>query len=139
MKDIIFRGKRKDNGSWIEGSVVIRGKQCFIFTGETKVFDYVNWIWYEVELETVCQYTGLKDKNGKKVYENDIVKINDDVKEAFRISDGVVVYRAGSFIVGDGNMLSSLFTIADFNYVLRGEVIGNIFDNPELLRGVELG
>lgn len=137
MREILFRGKRKDNSEWICGSLVIRGNQYFIFTGEIKNFGgMINWIWYETNPEIVCQYTGLTDRNGRKIFEGDIVKINNDVKEAFEISDGAVIYRGGSFIVGNssGNgTLNSLFAITDINYVLRGEVIGNIFDNPELI------
>lgn len=83
----------------------------------------------------------MPDKNRRKIFEGDIIKVDDDVKEAFKISDGAVVYRGGSFIIGDskGNesLLNSLFAITDIYYALRGEVIGNIFDNPELIGGKE--
>lgn len=134
-REILFRGKRIDNGEWVEGYVVVYPsgkmevhKKC------TQPPDIL--LVCETDPETVCQYTGLTDKNGRKIFEGDIVKINNDVKEAFEISDGAVVYRGGSFIVGGSNgngTLNSLFAITDINYVLRGEVIGNIFDNPELI------
>lgn len=132
MKEILFRGKhihtlpenKHLDGIWVYGYLCDK--------------DYINSPEDEflVDPETVCQYTGMSDKNGKKVFEGDIVKINNDVKEAFGISDGAVVYCGGSFIIGNSGRnrtLNSLFVIADINYVIRGEVIGNIFDNPELV------
>lgn len=85
----------------------------------------------------LMQYTGLKDKNGKEIYEGDIVKIDDDVAKVFKIkSIGKVKYFEGLFLVQNGDiigLLSSLFALSNINYRLRGRVIGNIYDNPELL------
>ena len=133
MREILFRGKHihvhhKNNhldGRWIEG----------YFADKNHINSPELEGEFLVDPETICQYTGLADKNGRKIFEGDVVKINDDVKEKFDISDGAVIYRGGSFIIGsDGGTLNSLFVIADFNYVFRGEVIGNIFDNPELMK-----
>lgn len=145
MREILFRAKhiralpqsKHLGGIWVYGYL---SDENYINTIDEDEYGGKFTSEMLIDPSTVCQYTGLKDKNGKKVYENDIVKINDDVKETFRISDGVVVYRGGSFIIGDGNngTLNSLFVIADINYALRGEVIGNIFDTPQLLKGVEL-
>jgi len=85
----------------------------------------------------LMQYTGLKDKNGKEIYEGDIVKIDKDVAEMFQVNlKGVIKYIGGSFIVYDKStysLLSTMYNLTDCNYCLRGEVIGNIYDNPELL------
>lgn len=145
-REILFRGKRVDNSKWAEGwyctkktghyegDRFVEGMQHIIIISMTGG----GYQYAVVDPRTVCQYTGLTDKNEKKIFEGDIVKINNDVKEAFEISDGAVVYRGGSFIIGGSNgngTLNSLFAITDINYVLRGEVIGNIFDNPAFLEG----
>ena len=133
MREILFRGKSVLNGEWLFGNFLKTDDGVFVIQN----FDpFGGLAKYEVDHNAVCQYTGLTDKNGRKIFEGDIVKINDDIKEAFGISDGAVVYRGGSFIIGNSSgsgTLNSLFAITDINYVFRGEVIGNIFDNPELI------
>lgn len=73
----------------------------------------------------------ILDQNGVEIYDGDIVKINPDVEEMFRVKSGKVYYRGGAFFIGSGeSFLNSIYTLVDFKYVLRGSVIGNIHDNP---------
>lgn len=144
MREILFRGKRLSDGEWVTGYYIQptyhwhkRGiHKDWIACGAVSNGGWLNLLQkYAVIPETVGQYTGLTDKNGKKIFEGDIVRVDDDVKETFpQVEDGDVRFARGGFFVGSyGDILRSLDVIADFKGVLRGEVIGNIHDNPELL------
>ena len=126
MRDITFRARRTDNGEWVEGNLVWIKKlndepyQCFIISHlaymEYGEFDDT----YQVLPETVGQYTGLIDKNGKKIFEGDIVK-----NEFGEIDK--VAFLFGRFLPFNRYPEYKCF------YCERCEVIGNIHDNPELL------
>ena len=129
MREILFRGKRETDGEWICG-MPCATEQSGIYaiqTLEGGIFDVIP--------ETVGQYTGLTDRHGKKIFEGDIVRLDEDVKRMFNVNDGEVVYARGGFHVGNCALLSSLNAIASYNWVLRGEVIGNVHDNSGLLEG----
>lgn len=119
----LYRGKEKPNGEWIEGFLV-------------DAQHIGNWVEaHPVDPETVGECSGVPDKHGKLIYEDDIVRIDDDVKEMFpQVEDGPVRFSRGGFFVGCyGDILRSFDVIADYRGVFRGEIIGNIHDNPELL------
>jgi len=120
MREIKFRGKRVDNGQWVYGDITR------IFPAG-KIIGIVDWefrIVHEVDPETVGQYTGLKDKNGIEIYEGDIIRI-----EGF--SEPMTVYfKDGCF--GWGKQHYGKYSFDPFG-IEQLEVIGNIFDNPELL------
>lgn len=144
MREILFKAKRIDNGEWVEGSLVVRGEQYFIFTGETKMFGYMmNWVWHEVDPSTICQYTGLTDKNGNKIWENDIVRLYGqdtmnkyDWKAVVEFGNPNGVYWWGFQLnpIGEFEYNTDILCWIDMEEVnIYCEVIGNIFDNKELL------
>lgn len=120
MREILFRGKRKDYGTWVEGYYV----HNFWNNGEDTIH-LVDGGCCTVMPETVCQYTGLTDKNGRKIFEGDIIKYN--------MSNGIgmVEWYHGAYTgwyVDDTRMGEQQFTNEMWN---KCEVIGNIFDNPD--------
>lgn len=129
MKRIhLYRGKRLDNGQWVEGSPI--GEDVIV--GKIVDFDedyFTTEFWYKVDPETVGQFTGRYDKNDKEIFERDIV-----VNKNIHGKKWLVEYRTDSEYVGFvlkevGTNGISLFT--SWNDI---EVIGNIHDNKELLK-----
>lgn len=116
MRKYLFRGKRINNGEWVEGTLFQPGKELNPFIMLTNKHGEA----YEVDPETVGQYTGMKDKNGKNVFEGDIVGVDGKCYE-------VLTEKGCWIIVADG--WDFLATNND-----EIEVIGNIHDNPELLK-----
>lgn len=128
MREILFRGKTLISGRWIDGDL----RQWS--SGNVGICDRAtNWT-YKVDPDTVGQYTGLKDKDGKPIVEGDVVHMN---SKKFQLSGhGVVVYRNGSFAIDDRkrNRLYPFMQNGQYN---AGDyrVDGNVHDNPELLGG----
>ena len=120
MREIKFRGK-SGGGKWVYGDLASSryGNPCI--GGITK-------IWSVVKKDTVGQYTGMKDSNEKEVYEGDIVSTYDEDEELATIEWGDDTLK---FMVTHGNVCSDLGEY----YPREIEVIGNIYDNPELLGG----
>ena len=137
MREILFRGKcieGVDDGKWVEGYV---SGPCETDTEKGIVSYYFMAVDGQggpkeciVSAETVCQYTGLTDKNGRKIFEGDIVK------DTSIHTIGKVFYWGyeGRFAVDDIYDGKQLYTGEMWEDV---EVIGNIFDNPELLKGAQ--
>lgn len=152
-REILFKAKRKDNGEWVEGYYIYHIKRTICPSGDSvKPEDeqhvimqdgFSDWnmprgtVVYEIDQETLCQHTGLTDKNGKKIWENDIIKCLKR-KEGYDIYK--VVWRKwyadfgvepikpkyeAQYPIG----LSDGATLHGRDY----KVIGNIFDNPDLL------
>lgn len=153
MREILFKAKRVDNGEWIEGSLIdldIDSGYCYIVPPYKKasILPIIFLITDRMKLvdpETLCQFTGLCDKNGKKIWESDIISYqrdnddcpfpNKDTKKRF----GKVFYQGfrSTFAIGMGRNGSRSINDDLWKYVQNGnrvEVIGNIFDNPELLQ-----
>lgn len=130
MREILFRGKRIDNGEWVYGDLVQSPACCVVQIYEQDLCGDN----FSVDPTTVGQYTGLTDKNGKKIFEGDILQIyegsEDDgykIREVYSYSGVLCVdYETSEW---DFNALAFL----DGDNVFTFEVIGNIHDNPELL------
>ena len=139
MREILFRGK-KQNGEWLHGDLVHYGDKILVFSENAQNSpDY-----YEVIHETVGQFTGLTDKNGVKIFEDDILE---DIKGS------VLVVKFGQFKAGKDNWDIEYNPIGFYilfsdggtycinlhgdGYAIKAEdcsTIGNIHDNPELLK-----
>lgn len=144
----LFRAKRKDNGEWVERSLIISGESCFISTGRVNVkglvaCDKLCFEIFEVIPETVCEWTGLEDKNGKKVFEGDIVKTHYANTNKTEFIEQVIFeggcFRAQAKYKDNSSHSAPLYdgtphlAIDKSVYMDSVEVIGNIHDNPELL------
>lgn len=126
MEDrFLFRGKRKDNGEWTEGFLLKRWDGLWIFSIDEKFADFII-------PSTICQCTGLKDKNGKLIWENDICDRKEQYPEIveYRNGDWTLDYSYASYKESGVCYCNLGFYTEERKCV---EVIGNIFDNPELL------
>ncbi len=130
MHEILFRGKRKDNGDWIEGYLFKTWDKAYILWGITN--DIPNMI--EVIPETVGHYTGLTDINSTKIYEGDILRTGTRM--------GYILFAKGCFRFRWKNFdkyrddFFKTCIITEHGSFRELEVIGNIHDNSELLKGV---
>lgn len=131
MREILFRGKCCTTGEWVEGFLGIEVPDDYVI----QQFSFDEYFasecidQYSVKLETVGQYTGLTDKNGRKIFEGDIVNYNGSIHKVvfenrcYNARFGIVVEEEETWSFG----------MSVPPYLM--EVIGNIHDNPELLKG----
>ena len=135
MREILFRGKRVDNGEWIQGDIV-----QFPVHGVVRIVEQEpSYKDAEVDSDTVGQYTGLTDKNGRKIFEGDIIHLEYSQVffggEYFGEYTAEVSYKEGCFITDGTNNGDEIETpLSGFDND-ELEIIGNIHDNPELLGG----
>jgi uncharacterized phage protein (TIGR01671 family) len=137
MREILFRGKRKDNGEWVFGwySCITKGAHydpidnAHFITTSVKLDngEIILTGMFEVDPDTVEHYTGLLDKNETKIFEGDIVKHKDG--RAFKITWHDRAFCLTADIIGTSSRFETLWNL----YSDEIEVIGNIHDNPELL------
>lgn len=146
MREILFKAKRKDNGEWVEGCYAESKVKTFIGIDISTGIDVFEVFctpiirWIEVDPETLCQFTGRCDKNGKKFWENDIIKyhfgeIYAPIKYGYyqNCFDSQKTEHVGFYVdwTGDKCLRKDLGYWIDMVYAMP---VGNTFDNPELLQ-----
>ena len=139
MREILFKAKRIDNGEWVEGFLIkdLHREEWYIgylFGGGAHDTDVA-----QIDPDTLCQYTGLADKNGQKIWENDVVKYHfgNDVApikfgEYQSCFDSIKAGHIGFYL--DWDCKKALRK--DLGYwvnIIDCNVVGNLFDHPELL------
>ena len=124
MREILFRGKREDNGKWVEGFYT--ENSISYFSGAPVIEDNVGD--YMVERDTVGQYIGMKDKNGKKIFEGDIIIGKFFMHERSRTY--ITVYENNGYYFKAIDEDTS-YHPSNIDSIT---IIGNIHDNPELSR-----
>lgn len=149
MREILFRGKRVDNGEWVYGDLIQSGEKHRPIDREDIPFSNSYIIrkttpsytdgclkgceWFlsshavHVDPATVGQYTGLKDKNGQRIFEGDILNTTNCNSRIWYVD-----YKHATFCCNQGNIDYSC-ALDEFTKCSKVEVIGNIHDNPELI------
>ena len=140
MREFLFRGKRVDTGRWIEGSL-------WYYLGVPKILSAANVVGYDVHPDSVGQFVGLTDKNGKKIFEWDVIKFHKFRGEPDWV--GVISYEHSQYVVTGRMPVAYEKRIGEepfycpFEVSLSGidkdtiRVIGNTHDTPELVRRSE--
>lgn len=135
MREIKFRGRRLDNGEWVYGFVFMQDGKAYIITDLTPC----GFIKHEVDPATVGLSTGMKDKNGREVYEGDIINwLMYRMDRKGYIEEGRVEFRTNE----QATVVINKLTTRDGRESVRNilncsndlKVVGNIHDNPELLK-----
>ena len=141
MREILFRGKSADGGKWYEGFFCGRNSDGPFgpMIDEPNIIKYDTGFWVKVDPETVGQYTGLKDKNGKQIFEGDVLKVwCEENPEEYYFTK---VWAQGTTLCVDVMGEDYDYTAVAFADDIWNdasqmvEIIGNIHDNPELLKG----
>lgn len=137
MREILFRAKRIDNGEWVEG------QYAYILNPLTEsgepikhlICNGTNIFNNEIDPETLCQYTGLKDKNGNRIWENDIVSFIDMTSTESGYCERNCFGRVAWDIEEACFFVTDRLSSESWEVLQDCYAVGNIFDNPELLKG----
>lgn len=150
MREILFRGKCIDNGEWVEGYYYKMSETTYCFKEDyerkpVSEHHYIlqermtDWglpnqiVQIEIDSETLCQFTGLCDKNGKKVWENDILMAHLDESYPEDATYETVEWNVAGWVTHETDSTDRQY-LDEFD-LEHYEAIGNIFDNPELAQG----
>lgn len=135
QREILFCGKRLDNGEWVSGALICQDDRCFINpqTNGTVYCHCVNGRWIfgdylEVDPDTVGQYTGREDKNGKKVFDGDVIRRDDG--RTFHVVWSDLFLKWDAHLVG----VLGIWNLDVVRSKGPCEIVGNIWDDPGLGR-----
>lgn len=139
MREILFKAKRIDNGEWVEGCYVTSDGKSFICMDIVEHYCVIALRWFEIDPETLCQFTGLCDKKGKKIWENDILMAHLDESYPDDVTYKTVEWGVAGWVAHETSSIDREYGSVDREYLdefdlEHFEVVGNIFDNPELLQ-----
>ena len=160
MREILFKAKRADIGEWVEGYYIYHINRTICPFGDSiKPEDeqhvimqdgFSDWnmprdtVHFDIIPKTLCQYTGLQDKNGKRIWENDIVLLREEIEDyewkatvKFGNPNGEYNWGWQLVPVGECEMNKDILLWIDMD-IANCEVIGNIFDNPEQIRQTDI-
>lgn len=149
MREILFKAKRTDNGEWVEGYYYKMSETTYCFKEDYErkpvpKHHYIlqermtDWglpnliVQIEIDPETLCQFIGLCDKNGKRIWENDVLMTHLDESYQEDTTYKTVEYGVAGWVTHEANSLDREY-LDEFD-TEHFEVVGNIFDNPELLQ-----
>ena len=140
MRNILFRGKRLDNGEWVYGSLLLIGNLAYIYVGDSCPSEVnFEYEFIDVDPATVGQYTGLKDKKWTMIFEGDILLLSDGKSH----SEDVVVEHGLYGWTFYNPQTATFYSDGSHTYIAvencrfmfgTGVVIGNIHDHPDLLK-----
>ena len=142
MREVLFRGKRADNGEWVEG-FLLKGNRTYIVTSEAINYMVVSLSYIasvqlvEVDPATVGQFTGLTDKNGKRIFEGDVIKTKTGrlCVVYWFFSPSFCGWDLKPVDTADNSLQTSAPPAYDLYLQEILEVIGNIHDNPDNCQG----
>ena len=144
MREILFRGKKLSNGEWVQGhyfeTITKHIHHNIVVPDSMAVLGYIN---YEVDIQTVSEYTGLNDLNGIPIFEGDIIKHYNKIEYGHSSSFDVgLVYWDEEELGWKRTGQSESQYIKNHGYILTNkskyEVIGNIYDNPDLISSISI-
>ena len=133
MREILFKAKRIGDDGWVEG--YYQKRHNFLGNEEHLIFpvdSHTVWEYTEINPETLCQFTGLCDKNGKKIWENDILMAHLDESYPEDVTYETVEWNINGWGTRENGSMDREY-LGEFD-LEHYEVVGNIFDNKELLQ-----
>lgn len=135
MREILFKAKRIDNGKWIEGYYTECSGKAFVGIDISSMFEIFCAPvikWFRVNPKTLCQFTGLCDKNGKRIWENDILMAHLDESYPEDATYETIEWGMSGWVTREAGSTDRQYL--DKFDLEHFEAVGNIFDNKELLQ-----